>query len=134
MDNDMDKEKIVLNSPVDSDDDVEVEAEVEAEVDIIEKDNIYCGDKDNLPEDYDRNGSRHECMKKGYGSAFYNADISDMKKAREKSNKKIRILSKRELFKLAKRLNINYTDKDKLVILKNVINIFNKMKKKIEKE
>lgn len=70
----------------------------------IPKEQIYCGDKEELPEDYDRQGSRLECMKKGYGSALYNAPVEQIKEARKK--KKRRILTRVELKKIASRLGV----------------------------
>ncbi len=36
---------------------------------------LYCGNSDNLPEGYTRNGTRFECLKKGYGAALvYSTD------------------------------------------------------------
>ena len=57
-----------------------------------------------------------------------------MKKARKKSKKKIRILSKSEVYKLAKRFNIDYKNRDRLDVLKNIIDIFNKMKNNIKNQ
>lgn len=105
---------------------------VEENIQFVDKENIYCGDKKRLPEGYDRFGTRRKCLSKGYGSAFYKADISEMKKAREKSKNRVKILSKSEVIKLAKRFNVEYKNKDRLDILNNVIDIFNKMKVQIE--
>ena len=55
-----------------------------------------------------------------------------MKKARKKSRNTIKILSKSEVIKLAKRFNVEYKNKDRLDILKDVIDVFNKMKVQIE--
>ena len=103
-------------------------------IEFVEKEIVYCGDKKRIPEDYDRFGSRRECLSKGYGSAYYNADIKQMKTARKKSKKTIKILSKSEVYKLAKRFNIDYKNKDRLDVLKNVIEIFNKMKNNIQNQ
>ena len=97
-------------------------------IEFVDKETIYCGDKKRLPEGYDKFGSRRQCLSKGYGSAFYNGDISEMKKARKKSKNIVKILSKSEVIKLAKRMNVKYKNRDRLDILKNVIDIFNKMK------
>lgn len=113
---------------------IEINSPEKQGIEFIEKEIVYCGDKKRVPEDYDRFGTRRECLSKGFGSAFYNADIKKMKKARKKSKKKIRILSKSEVYKLAKRFNIDYKNKDRLVVLKNVIDIFNKMKNNIQNE
>ena len=118
----MEDELIQINSPE------------ERGIEFIEKENIYCGDKKRVPEDYDRFGSRRECLSKGYGSAFYNADFKKMKKSRKKSKKTIKILSKSEVYKLAKRFNIDYKKRDRLDVLKNVIEVFNKMKNNIENQ
>lgn len=105
---------------------------VEEDIKFVDKETIYCGDKKRLPEGYDKFGTRRQCLSKGYGSAFYNGNISDMKKARKKSRNTLKILSKSEVIKLAKRFNVEYKNKDRLDILKNVIDIFNKMKVQIE--
>jgi hypothetical protein len=107
---------------------------IEDDIKFVDKENIYCGDKKRLPEGYDKFGTRRQCLSKGYGSAFYNGDIKSMKKARKKSKKTIKILSKSEVIKLAKRMNIEYKNKDRLEILKNVIDIFNKMKNNIKND
>lgn len=31
---------------------------------------IYCGDKDRLPQNYERKGTTYECLKKGYGAGL----------------------------------------------------------------
>ena len=109
-----------------------VKENVKENIQFVDKETIYCGDKKRLPEGYDKFGTRRQCLSKGYGSAFYNGDISEMKKARKKSKNRIKILSKSEVIKLAKRFNVEYKKKDRLDILKNVIDIFNKMKVQIE--
>lgn len=38
-----------------------------SDYDPIDTRKIYCGDKDNLPEGYDRLGSLHACLQKGVG-------------------------------------------------------------------
>ena len=62
---------------------------VEENIQFVDKETIYCGDKKRLPEGYDKFGTRRQCLSKGYGSAFYNGDISEMKKARKKSKNRI---------------------------------------------
>lgn len=105
---------------------------VEENIKFVDKETIYCGDKKRLPEGYDKFGTRRKCLSKGYGSAFYKADFKEMKKARKKSRNTVKILSKNEVIKLAKRFNVEHKKKDRLDILKNVIDIFNKMKVQIE--
>lgn len=114
--------------------DENVNENVEENIKFVDKETIYCGDKKRLPEGYDKFGTRRQCLSKGYGSAFYNGDISEMKKARKKSKNRIKILSKSEVIKLAKRFNVEYKKKDRLDILKDVIDIFNKMKNNIENQ
>ena len=83
-----------------------------------------------MPEGYDQFGTRRECLSKGYGSAYYNASIKQMKKDRKKS--KIKVLSKKELYKLANRFKIKYKKRNRLEILEDVIQIFQKIKGKIK--
>ena len=35
------------------------------------KEKKYCGDQDEIPDGYDRRGSRYECLKKGIGTGLY---------------------------------------------------------------
>ena len=77
----------------------------------IPKQSVYCGNDEITPDGYSRLGSRIECMRKGYGSALYNAPIEYINKVRNKK-KKIRILTKAEVNKIAKRLNIKIENQD----------------------
>jgi hypothetical protein len=114
---------------IEEDNDEEV---IEEDVVFVEaKPAVYCGDKKRLPKGYEKFGSRNQCLRKGYGSAFYNADIKEMKKARKASKKKVRILDQAELYKLADRLNVDVKNKDKLTILREVTAVFVKMKTKL---
>ena len=91
----------------------------------LPKEQIYCGDKEELPEDYDRQGSRFECMKKGYGSALYNAPVEKIKEARKK--KKKRILTRVELKKIASRLGVKTKDRSIEQIYNGVIMMLSAM-------
>ena len=51
---------------------------------LVEKKKFYCGDKAELPLNYERFGSRKECLQKGYGAALYNAPMESIKEARAK--------------------------------------------------
>ena len=85
----------------------------------VPKEPIYCGNKEELPEDYDRKGTPLECMKKGYGAALYNAPVEKIKEARKK--KKKRLLTTIELKKIAKRLGVKVKDRSNEQIYNGVI-------------
>jgi len=132
MDQNEELDIIILKEDDEQPDGEQPDEEESDEIEFVDKETIYCGDKKRLPEGYDKFGTRRQCLSKGYGSAFYNGDISAMKKARKKSKRKLKILSKSEVIKLAKRFNVEYKNKDRLEILKNVIDIFNKMKHNLD--
>jgi len=71
----------------------------------ITKKPVYCGNQEIVPDGYSQLGTRFECMKKGYGSALYNAPIENIQRVRNKK-RKIRVLTTNEVYKIAKRLNI----------------------------
>ena len=41
---------------------------------------FYCGDRDNIPDEYDRRGSRVECLRKGFGVGKYTTERELKKK------------------------------------------------------
>jgi hypothetical protein len=66
---------------------------------MAQKPKVYCGMKDSLPEnkDYDRYGTRYECLKKGVGVGLY---VIPREKREE------RLLSQKNVEKIARDLNI----------------------------
>ena len=86
----------------------------------IPKKSVYCGNDDITPDGYSRVGSRIECMRKGYGSALYNAPMEYINKVRNKK-KKIRVLTKIEIDKIANRLNIKIENQDTQSLISETI-------------
>lgn len=62
---------------------------------------IYCGNSDNLPQGYTRNGTRFECLKKGYGAALVYSTADQRKRAIESIIAKVPKLKKEELQTIA---------------------------------
>jgi hypothetical protein len=80
------------------------------------KPKIYCGDK-NLPEEYDRYGSRYECLRRGVGVGLY--VIPEQR--RQKAVAARRPITKEELEKIAKRLGVQVAGRTKQQLLNAVI-------------
>ena len=74
------------------------------------KQRIYCGEEEELPKGYARNGTRFECLKKGYGSALIYSTEEQRKNAIRKmmSNPPSRI-SREQLTSVAHRLSVPTT-------------------------
>ena len=53
------------------------------------KEKFFCGTK-SLPDDYDRYGSRFECMKRGYGRGMYDERVKREENKKEKRKEKRR--------------------------------------------
>lgn len=69
---------------------------------------IYCGDKDDLPAGYTRFGTRHECLKRGYGAALVYSTADQRKNAiRSMLSKGPRKLHRDDLRNLAMRLGVD---------------------------
>ncbi len=69
---------------------------------------IYCGDKEDLPAGYNRFGTRHECLKRGYGAALvYSTETQRKNAIRSMMDKGPRKLHREDLRKLALRLGVN---------------------------
>lgn len=64
---------------------------------------LYCGNSENLPENYDDFGTRYDCLKKGVGVGIYKVPMSKIKKARRK-------LTLEELKMIANILQLNADD------------------------
>jgi len=76
------------------------------------RDKIYCGDKTQLPANYDRNGELGECLRKGVGIGVRMPED----KIREWAWKKPKSMSKHEIYQLAHRFKIPTNQKRKEVI------------------
>jgi hypothetical protein len=77
----------------------------------------YCGNKDDLPEGYDRFGNLHECFIKGIGVGKRQKALKINKKMREQT------ITRQELVILCKELGIRrYAGLSKELILQLVIN------------
>lgn len=91
-----------------------------------DRDKVYCGDKDcdenNIPDGYDMCGTPHTCMKKGVGVGVYAIDDEVYEqKMEEKKNQKIRQLNLTELQKIAYRLGIDISGKNRGVLLNRIV-------------
>lgn len=97
------------------------------------KQKIYCGLDEKLPDGYDKFGTRFECMRKGYGSALYNAPQEKIDKARRQKKR----MDNNEIEKIANALNIpTKTDanknRNKKFIVKDIIEKLNNLLEKID--
>jgi hypothetical protein len=86
----------------------------------IEKEKLYCGNDLLLPENYDRFGSKKECLRKGVGVGLGMPQQKRLR-AQQKSTSK---LGKREIMDLARRLKI---DTDDLTRKQSVLRIANRL-------
>lgn len=87
---------------------------------------LYCGNKEELPKGYTRNGTRFECLKKGYGAALVYSTQEQRNDAIQKVAKKIPRLSKAQLQNVALQLNAkilheNNTPMSKIEIIESII-------------
>ena len=90
---------------------------------------VYCGNDDELPEDYDRFGTRYECLRTGIGVGVFGIGEESRQKMLKKSKnnpRELRNLSRDELVRMADRLRVNTLTetgrkRSKKVILKDVI-------------
>lgn len=103
----------------------------------LKKPEIYCGDSHTLPPDYDKFGSRFSCLKKGYGSALFNATDEDIRKAREKKANQPPHLTRQDISRIAMRLAVSLKKPDgsprtRREILQGIIDKLKQLEDEIE--
>jgi hypothetical protein len=94
------------------------------------KPNIWCGNSDNIPDGYDKVGTRHECFKKGIG-------VGKPKDEKDNRITRVRILNNVELIKMTNRLRIpiklnNGNIKNRKRLIKDITTRLGKMRDNIK--
>tara|TARA_B100001059_G_C17537685_1_gene428792 strand:+ start:110 stop:406 length:297 start_codon:yes stop_codon:yes gene_type:complete len=88
------------------------------------KPRLYCGNKHELPSDYDDFGSPYDCLKKGFGAGKASC-----------SNSSKKVLKLHELVSIAKELGIPLKTargtKKPATLIKNIINVLEDLQPKL---
>lgn len=89
---------------------------------------IYCGNRDDAPDGYDRLGSRAECLRKGYGAALvFSSEEQRLTAILRMLTRNHRNIMKDTLIKIARNLGVavtraNGTRKTKQELLNDITN------------
>lgn len=93
------------------------------------KEKIYCGDREELPDGYDRFGSRRECLNRGFGVGVFG--VSDAERERMLKNR--RPLNEEQIEKIAFQLGVRTGGKNPKALIRESMKQLDKMMKSITK-